>query len=711
MGCLVACGLSAYWSAWTTFRFWDDEGYVLISLRNFAAGGSLYDEVFSQYGPFYNLFFAGLHRLCRFPLDPAGARAFVCVVWTATSLGVFWLLVRTTRSLTCGLGAALGTFVLLRTLTHEPLHPVGLVALLAVAGAVIAFLDLAAGRDQRALVVATIAGTLLALVKINVGAFYLAGVGVFLLWSSTSALDRPWTRALVIAAAVTAGAMLMRPLLDKIWVQRFALVYAFASATTLGVLAFGLRPHQRLRIGLMPVLVTAFSVGAFVLGLAVAVGVRPTQLLEGMILGPSRHPTAFSFPFRWSGLTLPVLAANGVAFTAWCILRSSRPRLADCIVAGARIVVSAGFLLSFFHQFTVSLEGYLLSFAFGFAWSLAAPLGIQTPGGQRARYLLAALALFQPLHAFPVAGTQLAVGTVLLVLLFFISFADLISWLQTSVPTSAGAYGARLIATGGILLPLWGFARATNEAGQRYFAQSPEAVTGARLHLSAWQTSTFDVLRTNIRAHSDMLFSLPGLFSLNLWTDHPTPTLANITQWWSLLNPAQQTAIADKLAAASRPLIVVQRNLITSGLAMNAFRPSLLTRVIERDFTLRFSIDSYEVWTRRDTPFQPLHIAIIPPASTPEIFEFYTLRSDLAATRRIEFHHYSHDGSTLLRTVSKFTLSPTSAGETAIPHWQCRITEDGSLPADCDVVRLLTEDGRIIVELRFPRPGAQANPE
>ncbi len=694
----------------TTFRFWDDEGYVLISLRNFSAGGSLYLDVFSQYGPFYNLLFAGLHRAFGFPLDPAGARWFVCFAWTATSLGGLLLVARATRSLLWGVTAALAAFVLLRTLTHEPLHPVGLVVLVLVIGSALALRDLESGRDTRALILAAVTGTLLALVKINVGAFYLAGVGVFVLWSSTCLADRMWVRVAVIAAAVTAGFVLLRTLFDQRWVQVFVVVYALSCATTLGVLALELRPRRPLLAGIAPVLLAAISASALVLGLAVVVGVGPAQLLEGMILGPLRHPTAFSFPFRWSGLTLPIIAANLVACASWWFLRHRKPLAAQLIVAGARLIVGAGFLASFFHQFAVSVEGYLLSFAYGFMWALAAPLAQETPGAKNARHLLVALALFQLLHAFPVAGTQIAVGSVLLTLLLLIAFADLVRWFQITVTAQFSRHWASAVAVGMLLLPLWGFARSTVEAGRRYVSQPPETFTGAHLHLSPWQTSTLEVLTTNIRAHSDVLFSLPGMFSFNLWTDRPAPTLANITHWWSLLNPAQQAATAVQLAAASRPLILVQRNLITSGLAKDHFRPSLLTRVIEREFTLRFSLDSYEIWTRRDTPFQSLHLAIHS-FTSPDAFEFFSSRPGVSKTDRIEFIRYGRGISVGVASTSTFALTTTSTEKDGAARWHCRLSPPSSVVPDCDAARLLAADGALIAEIRFPRPHPQANPE
>ena len=49
----IALAITGYWLLFTTFMVYDDEGYVLWSLHNFSAHGHLYNEVFTQYGPFF----------------------------------------------------------------------------------------------------------------------------------------------------------------------------------------------------------------------------------------------------------------------------------------------------------------------------------------------------------------------------------------------------------------------------------------------------------------------------------------------------------------------------------------------------------------------------------------------------------------------------------------------------------------------------------
>ena len=58
-GLTFAAGLVMF----SAFMFYDDEGYVLISLQNFAEHGGLYHEVFTQYGPFPFVAYGVLHAL------------------------------------------------------------------------------------------------------------------------------------------------------------------------------------------------------------------------------------------------------------------------------------------------------------------------------------------------------------------------------------------------------------------------------------------------------------------------------------------------------------------------------------------------------------------------------------------------------------------------------------------------------------------------
>jgi hypothetical protein len=51
----------------------------------FVRGGELYDEVYSQYGPFYYLLFGGLFELLGRPVTPNAGRLIVVAIWVATA--------------------------------------------------------------------------------------------------------------------------------------------------------------------------------------------------------------------------------------------------------------------------------------------------------------------------------------------------------------------------------------------------------------------------------------------------------------------------------------------------------------------------------------------------------------------------------------------------------------------------------------------------
>jgi len=78
----------------TNFMIHDDEGYVLIGLKNFSAHGRLYDEVFTQYGPVPFLYYDGWHRLLDWPITNLFGRTltvlyfgYFAFLWAYTAFG------------------------------------------------------------------------------------------------------------------------------------------------------------------------------------------------------------------------------------------------------------------------------------------------------------------------------------------------------------------------------------------------------------------------------------------------------------------------------------------------------------------------------------------------------------------------------------------------------------------------------------------------
>src|SRR5262249_33699121 len=135
----------AYFAIFSRFQLSDDEGYLLIGLRQFMLGHALYDEVFSQYGPFYYLLHGAVFGIARLTVSHDAMRLLVlaqvlgiallsaCIVFRLT--GSRWL-----RAITVPI-----TLAAIQPFLPEPGHPQSLALLLLLC------LALAASRVQGSL--------------------------------------------------------------------------------------------------------------------------------------------------------------------------------------------------------------------------------------------------------------------------------------------------------------------------------------------------------------------------------------------------------------------------------------------------------------------------------------------------------------------------------------------------------------------------------
>src|SRR5262249_44456587 len=173
VGGAAACLPMAFHGMFSGFQDYDDEGYLLISLRNYARGGVLYDQVYTQYGPAYYQLLSAVFRLLGLGFTHVAGRAFVMALWITVPALCAWATYRLTRNLVVSLATQLLVVWALVPPRDEPPPPGGLLSLLL--GAVVVagtFLE----SNRRAMVIALIGALLGAatLMKINVGLFAVA---------------------------------------------------------------------------------------------------------------------------------------------------------------------------------------------------------------------------------------------------------------------------------------------------------------------------------------------------------------------------------------------------------------------------------------------------------------------------------------------------------------------------------------------------------
>jgi 4-amino-4-deoxy-L-arabinose transferase-like glycosyltransferase len=606
LGLAVLLSLSAAMMMFSTFMLYDDEGYVLFSLRNFVEHGHLYGEVYSQYGPFPYVLYATLHAL-GLPLTHTAGRLVTIAAWTGAALACAGLAGRATRSLAARLAVFASAIAYLWIMVSEPTHPGGLIA---AATAVLAWLGHRwIGADRpRAWACLVGGGTAaLLLTKINIGVFAgFAAVAWLILHHQNKSLRRWGAGALVVAVIVLPFA-LMRPLLETPWVQTYAILFACAGAAAMGAAALSSSP----RVGGREVgfgVLAAVAVATVTLGIIFARGTTPRELLEGVLLGPLRHPGHFSLKFPWPAATRFVAVGSMLLFAAAWVLRHRAGGNIATLVAAARVAAALALAVTIARFPTISPDNLVFAFAPACLWFFLWPLPTEDPGLVAGRNWVGLLFLSQCLHAFPVPGSQIAWGTFLALPLAALGAWPAAAWLaQNRAFSTAGRH--RTGAGAGLLVTAFALAVSARfiQVGNRYLDGRTLHLPGSGpLRLPDSATALYRILALNAATHSDVLFSLPGMFSLNLWSEVPTPTLTNVTHWFSLLDEKQQAEIVRVLVAHPRSCVIVQRDHVEFLQKRNLAPSGVLYDFVSRNYEPAFTIAGFEFCVRKGRRIAPL---------------------------------------------------------------------------------------------------------
>jgi hypothetical protein len=105
------------------YAWYDDEGFMLMTLRQFTGGTPLYDGMYTEYGPFHYVSHAALFRLAGWAVDHDHIRWVAIMSWFFVSAAWAACVWTWRRSLHWALAALLATTVVLRALDREPGHP------------------------------------------------------------------------------------------------------------------------------------------------------------------------------------------------------------------------------------------------------------------------------------------------------------------------------------------------------------------------------------------------------------------------------------------------------------------------------------------------------------------------------------------------------------------------------------------------------------
>lgn len=581
----------------SVFMFYDDEGYVLNSYRAFLERGALYREVYTQYGPFPFIFYQLLDAL-GIPLTHTAGRVVTLAIWAGTALGCAALVRQASRSLPLQLAVLAGTFVYLWILASEPSHPGGLIVALIVGLAVFGAREITAQRIRSWAIASGVATALAILTKINVGGFLGCSV---VAWWALHHIDprvRRLAQWILPVGAVILPLALMRPLLGTPWVQNFAAVFAASAVAVILTIARTAPPRSgwaHAGWAALAGLITAMAVLTVVLVRGSTIG----DLLEGILLGPLRHPVAFSLRYIWPPGIVVVAAGSLLLAGLARLLRPRCPRAVDTTIASLRLTAALALAWNIARYPMVSPDYATFGWVMPCLWLFLWPLSDSNLEQRPVRAWVGLLLLGQCLHVFPVPGSQIAWGTVLAVPAAALGAWEAVAWLlHQGRPLNSIRlqFAGRLVLLLFVGVVSWKFMR----VAVRYNADDDLRLPGAEsLRLPAAFSAALRVLVVNAEAHADVLFSFPGMFSFNLWSGVPTPTGSNVTHWFSLLNPEQQKAIIRSLESSPRACVIVHREHIRFLTSRGLTPSGSLRDYIEDKFVTAFTVDDYEFRVHR----------------------------------------------------------------------------------------------------------------
>lgn len=696
---------------WSTFMPYDDEGYVLYSLKAFSGHGSLYEEVYTQYGPFYYQF-GGLLHFLGLPFNHEASRWMNLLAWSGSAL---FLAVAVLRGAPRFTGLAIFTlcagFSYLWPLISEPAHPGALICL---SLSLLAWLGVE--RDAPSWLLPAGAGLVsaaLLLTKINVGVFLLAGTAAFFLLNSSYLLRRGRLFALLSLPLLALPWLLMRPLLSSSWVFDYATTVCLCTASIL-LVAW---PGREKRFEGRSFLVFGAAFTGLLLFSLLALRLSGTSwraMLDGLLLSPLRMPSVFTNPLRWrEGALLFTLCS----FAGACLSLRTRGLQRVLVFTLMRLGLLLVFVLLWCGVLDENLQAWVLCFGLSLSWCLVAPMQ-ESKAAAGPRVWLGLLLVLQSLHAYPVAGSQLSWGTFLWIPLLALACAESLAWFGDLKPRFYPLF-VRGIALALPLFCLGLTAQQLRQSSARYRDSEKLALPGAEsLMLPASLASSLQVLDANAREHASVLFTLPGMLSFNLRTGVPAPTLANATHWFSLLSPKQQEEIRTKLEATPKSCVIVENGLLDFLRDRRIPFETPLGRWLKEAYVPAFKIDSFEFWIRRERSLAPvLLVSVSEKANDPEARFELMVRSpswfqgeiaglELASIQGNQIRNAFPIPAALLRLLQNgeprsepCSLPRQVAGAL---QWQIRLPYlPPGFTRDTAVLRFLDKNGNCLLQARF----------
>jgi hypothetical protein len=545
----------------STFPSYDDEGYFLLSLKHYFAGGHLYTEVFSQYGPIYFFIQKILFRLLQLPVNHDAGRLVTLICWLLSAGLAGYFIYRVSKNTILASAAGLASMWLMRVVSEEPGHPQQIILpifMLACCASVSA--------GPIGLLLLGGLGAALLFTKINVGIFFFAACALVLVCRFPAGRIRAIGAFFLFAYAAGLPLILMHRDLSQ-WARGYCLVAIVCGISTFFAGLVTTPPSSKPMRSVLYTVAGAVSVSVIVIAGTMWEGMSLRTLLEGVLWGPLKHPGVFEIPLGVStgkALFLALVSAciaglyrfrdHWQAHPDW--VNALRCIIGLCVIGLLIADPSSDF-------FRAALPSVVILLPIGL---IPAKNGLWPQSDCVPRLFVASLAATQFLQPYPVAGSQTHIAAVPLLLWAFLCVHDgangffrlarlKADWLEQTY-SKESILGSVIVCTIPLLMHHHG-------ALHRHSYTVPLSLPGASsLNLSMDEVDTYQVLAKDIQTNCDVLFTMPGMGSFNFWSEVPTPNGFNLTAWMKGLSLDQQQEILQILQGDPKACVIYNADLI-----------------------------------------------------------------------------------------------------------------------------------------------------
>jgi hypothetical protein len=597
-----------YAVTFTGVHWHDDEGTLMLTFRDLADGGVLYNSVYALYGPFYYIVAGILFFDLKVPLTHDAIRMMSVVFWLACTAALAVLVYRMTLSVVSAGFSFIAVLFLLAIFPQTSLHPQEICLLLLILLLhLIHGLELRPGIGKLVAIGAIVAA--LSLTKLNVGIF--AGASVTLV-ALRMTEPRSWPRMGYMAVAISSlflPVALMAQLMRFPWVVTYCVFSTTILASTLLVWS---RSSVAVTLTLghwVSAVGAAFVSASLWIGIVVFGGTTPHAVLTAVVLQNVQFIQNWYVAMKIDPLSIAVTIVSALAAVAYVIAdaRPSSRALARLGLLWFKLLVGGvGITFVSYVAFAwVPIKGVprlMFQYLLPFCWIMAVPPFADRAVLPATRGGMALLAAFMVLYAFPIGGTQFIIACVLPVAMLSVLLHDAIVGLQFRLPI--GSSYAPYWRSGGIALATIGLAgmiiSQSRHAAKEHAAAVPLDLPGAHLIRVRPEAARGHRWVVDQLARCNTFYSmLPGLMSFYFWTGKSTPTAINSNNTLGLLSWTQQDRVIADLSKHS-DLCILQApelaKLFDRG--QIATNPPLM-RYVEKNFVVAAEHAPYRLLKRK----------------------------------------------------------------------------------------------------------------